>query len=71
MNSPPKRVKSKCNHFDRYKCCKIIFNFFRYKEGRVILEQALITESEGFPDPYSTPPAPSSRHNNQNNHYPD
>jgi hypothetical protein len=26
------------------------FNF-RYKEGRVILEHALITESEGFSDP--------------------
>jgi len=30
----------------------------KYKEGRVILEQALITESEGFPDPYSAPPNP-------------
>lgn len=30
----------------------------RYKEGRVILEQALITESEGFADPYSAPPNP-------------
>lgn len=27
----------------------------KYKEGRVILEHALITESEGFPEP---------RHNN-------
>ncbi|KAJ6640246.1 Protein yippee [Pseudolycoriella hygida] len=27
----------------------------RYKEGKVILEHALITESEGFPDISSTP----------------
>lgn len=39
---------------------------FRYKEGRVILEQALIAESEGFPDPYSTQPTASNRYSNQN-----
>ncbi|XP_055296545.1 protein yippee [Sitodiplosis mosellana] len=39
----------------------------KYKEGRVILEQALIAESEGFPDPYaSQQPTVNHRYNNQN-----
>lgn len=45
-----------------------MFSLFRYKEGRVILEQALIQESEGFLDPYAPPP--TSNHRNQN-HYQD
>lgn len=48
----------------------VLFYFsivFRYKEGRVILEQALIQESDGFLDPYSTPtPVATNRYNNQN-----
>ena len=52
-----------------YLCYKLsLFSRHRYKEGRVILEQALITESEGFPDPYSTQPTANHRYNNQN-HY--
>lgn len=48
-----------------------IILFFRYKEGRVILEQALIQESDGFPDPYSAPtPVATNRYNNQN-HFPE
>lgn len=44
------------------------FFFFRYKEGRVILEQALIQESDGFMDPYASPPTTSHRNHN---HYQD
>lgn len=73
-NMPPKTVKSKLkktqslypNNFINYPNNLIC----RYKEGRVILEQALISESEGFPDPYSTPPTANHRYSNQN-HYQD
>lgn len=47
-------------------CAIFVYIFTRYKEGRVILEQALITESDGFPDPYATPPATNQRTSNQN-----
>lgn len=51
-----------------YTQLSVCFLFFRYKEGRVILEQALIQESEGFLDPYA--PAPTTNHRNHN-HYQD
>lgn len=75
MNMPQKKVKSKflCKCFrselEPIEVNSPVFHSFpRYKEGRVILEQALITESEGFPDPFSQQPTTTSRHNNQN-HY--
>lgn len=42
----------------------------KYKEGRVILEQALITESDGFLDQYSEQPQQHANHNHRyQNHY--